>query len=422
VLPDDVTARDLVPAARNELKTLSKENAERVARHLAMASRLIDEDPALAHEHAQAAVRHAGRLAVARETLAITAYATGDFALALRELRTQRRLTGRNDHAALIVDSERGVGRPEKALEEGRNVDREALPVAARVELAIAISGARLDLGQTELALHELDIPELDPDRAYEWSPGLFAARANVLEDLGRTDEAASWRRRAEVAAEALGLSYDEGEDDVILVDDTETEHPLSDDGSGHGPEGGERSDESSGSDPDATETGEDSAGGDLADEDDRGEVEQQDSDVNEAVTTNDPIASTDGEGAGQGAQDADLADAEPPSDARDRTEGDSTGEATAESDDVDANGLAEHARSENDEHGFEEISLEDEVTELLIAAGIDDPEGHATQDDSDEPEQDESVSDEPAHNDAAQDVPVQDEQAHGETDESRED
>ena len=70
---------------------MGKENADAVARHLAMAARVIDTDPALAHEHAQAAVKRAGRIAVVRETAAITAYATGDFALALRELRTYRR-------------------------------------------------------------------------------------------------------------------------------------------------------------------------------------------------------------------------------------------------------------------------------------------------------------------------------------------
>ena len=78
-----------------------------------------------------------------------------------------------------MVDSERGVGRPDRALEVGRAVDRSALPTAVRVELAIAMSGARLDLGQPERALLELEIPELDPDRAFEWSPGLFAARAD---------------------------------------------------------------------------------------------------------------------------------------------------------------------------------------------------------------------------------------------------
>lgn len=203
-IPEEVTARDLDGGARNQLKTLSKENADQVARHLAMAARLIDEDPRAAHEHALAAERRAGRVAVVRESVAITAYAVGDFALALRELRTYRRISGNDDQIALIVDSERGVGRPERALEEGRGVDRSRLPVGVRVELAIAMSGARLDLGQPDRALAELDIPELDPERAYEWSPGLFAARAAVLEELGRDEESAIWHRRAVVAADAL--------------------------------------------------------------------------------------------------------------------------------------------------------------------------------------------------------------------------
>lgn len=223
-LPEEVTARDLHPAARNELKTLSKENADQVARHLVMVAALIDDDPARAHEHALAAVRRAGRVAVVRETAAITAYAIGDFALALRELRTYRRISGRDDQIALLVDSERGVGRPERALEVGRAVDRARLPVPVRVELAIALSGARLDLGEPERALLELDIPELDPNRAFPWSPALFAARATVLEELGRDDEAAEWRTRAEVAAEAL--DREAAADDVVIIDEI-AEEPL---------------------------------------------------------------------------------------------------------------------------------------------------------------------------------------------------
>ncbi len=219
-IPEDVTGRDLNGPARNELKTLSKENAEEVARHLAMAARLIEDDPALAHEHALAASRRAGRIAVVRETVAITAYANGDFALALRELRTYRRISGRDDQIALMVDSERGVGRADRALEVGRAVDRTALPVDVRVELAIAMSGARLDLGQLERALQELDIPELDPDRAFSWSPGLFAARAAVLEELGRDDEAQQWQERAEVAAQALGA--DDADREVLEIDEIE--------------------------------------------------------------------------------------------------------------------------------------------------------------------------------------------------------
>ena len=221
-IPEDVTPRDLNPAARNELKTLSKENAEKVARHLAMAAALIDDDPALAHEHALAAVRSAGRIAVVRETAAITAYAIGDYALALRELRTYRRISGRDDQIALMVDSERGVGRPDRALELGRSVDRSALPPAVRVELAIAMSGARLDLGQTERALLELDIPELDPDRAFEWSPALFSARAAVLEELGRSEEAQEWQRRAVVAAEAIDDASGVADSETIFIEEIE--------------------------------------------------------------------------------------------------------------------------------------------------------------------------------------------------------
>lgn len=220
VLPEEITARDLHPSARNELKTLSKENADMVARHLAMAARLIDEDPTLAHQHALAASRRAGRIAVVRETAAITAYATGDFALALRELRTYRRISGRDDQIALMVDSERGVGRPDRALEVGRAVDRSALSAAVRAELAIAMSGARLDLGEAERALQELEIPELDPDRAFEWSPGLFAARATVLEELGRDDEAQEWRRRALVADEALNAANGMDDRELIEIDE----------------------------------------------------------------------------------------------------------------------------------------------------------------------------------------------------------
>jgi len=182
-----------------------------------MAAKLIDEDPSLAHQHALAASRRAGRIAIVRETLGITAYATEDFALAIRELRTYRRISGKDDQIALMVDSERGIGRADRALETGRAADRSSLPTSVRVALAIAMSGARLDLGQTELALGELEIPELDPDRAFEWSPALFYARAAVLEDLGREDEAAFWQARGDAASDALGLNDD---DDEIIIED----------------------------------------------------------------------------------------------------------------------------------------------------------------------------------------------------------
>lgn len=219
-VPEDVQPRDLDKVARNELKTLSKENADWVAKHLVMASRLIEEDPELAHRHAMSAARRAGRIAVVRESLAITAYETGDYALALRELRTFRRISGSDEQLPLMVDSERGVGRPEKALELGRSVDRSTLTPASQVSLAIAMSGARLDLGSPELALGELEIPQLDPDRAFSYSAALYDAYAEVLSELGRDDEAAVWRRRATVAGELFGDGPDEDETMEIIEED----------------------------------------------------------------------------------------------------------------------------------------------------------------------------------------------------------
>lgn len=223
-VPEDVTPKQLDRIALNELKTLSKENAEGVAKHLVMAARLIEEDPMLAHQHAISAARRAGRIGVVRETLAITAYAIEDYALALRELRTYRRITGRDDQLPMMVDSERGLGRPEKGLELGRSVPRASLPVPVQVELAIAMSGARLDLGNAEAALSELQIPQLDATTAFSYSPGLFDAYAAVLEELGRTEEAEEWYARAEVAGDAL---EDSDEDDTIEVIEEEIELPT---------------------------------------------------------------------------------------------------------------------------------------------------------------------------------------------------
>jgi len=227
-IPDDVTPKELDRVALNELKTLSKENQEGVARHLVMVARLIESDPQLAHQHAISAARRAGRIGVVRETLAITAYTIEDYALALRELRTYRRITGRDDQLPMMVDSERGLGRPEKALELGRSVARATLPVPVQVELAIAMSGARLDLGNPEAALTELQIPQLDPSTAFSYSPGLFDAYATVLEELGRGAEAEEWYARAEVAADALD-SGDGDDDDVIEVVEEELEPGESD-------------------------------------------------------------------------------------------------------------------------------------------------------------------------------------------------
>jgi hypothetical protein len=217
MIPDEITDQDLELGIRVQLKTLTAENAEMTARHLAMVSLLHEQDPELAHQHALAAARRAGRIAIVRETLGVTAYQVGDYGLAIRELTTYRRLSGSNDQLPIMVDSERGLGRPEKALELGRSVDRKSLPTSVRVNLAIVMSGARLDLNQTDLALAELEISELDPTKVFEFSTNLFRAYAETLILGHRESEAKKWSDLAD-RAEQHFLGSNNPENEVFSV------------------------------------------------------------------------------------------------------------------------------------------------------------------------------------------------------------
>lgn len=227
-IPDEVVFADLDRAARAPLRTLTKENAERVGRHLVMVGRLIDEDPETAYLHAQAAVRRAGRVDVVREAAGLAAYRTGRYAEALRELRTVRRLNGSSEHLAVMADAERGLGRPERAVALAQEPEASTLSPDAQVELAIVVSGARLDLGQPEAAVAALS--------SLVVSSGLQAARvaqarAAALEASGRADEASAELARFSRAelAEASG----EVEDDVVVFDleDEDGDEGRADDG-----------------------------------------------------------------------------------------------------------------------------------------------------------------------------------------------
>ena len=245
-LPDDAQFSDLDRDVRGRLRTLSKENAETVGRHLVMVGRLLDADPETAYAHAQAAVRRAGRVDVAREAAGLAAYRTGRFAEALRELRTVRRLSGSPEHLAVIADCERGLGRPERALALAHDPDVATLSPRAAVELAIVLSGARIDLGEPEAAVAVLASAQVRAATG-PLAARVVQARAAALEAAGRTDQS---------QAELAGLSVDDpadddDEDDVIVFDleddDLEDDAPVTNqspaDGREDVPGGPERSD-----------------------------------------------------------------------------------------------------------------------------------------------------------------------------------
>ena len=191
--PEDVDPRELAPEVRSQLRTLSRLAADRVARHLVAAGRLVDEDPQAALEQARAARALGARVAVVREAVGETAYAAGEWAEAIAELRTARRMTGDDSALPLLADSERALGRPDRALRLARSPEAQGLPLATRVEMAIVEAGARRDLGQVEAALVTLHRAGLDRRRIEAWSPRLWYAYADTLLAAGRTDEARDW-------------------------------------------------------------------------------------------------------------------------------------------------------------------------------------------------------------------------------------
>ena len=204
-IPDGVTGKELDRSVHQQLRTLSKENAEGVAQHLVMVAALLDaEDLEGAEAHAETAVRRAGRVPATREALGLVAYRKGEWARALSEFRTVRRLSGSSHLLALMVDCERGLGRPERALELATSPEVRTLAVEDRVELAIVVSGIRRDLGQPEAARQSLEIPQLKGTARKPWSARLAYAYAEALLALGREDEARDWFARAAAVDEEL--------------------------------------------------------------------------------------------------------------------------------------------------------------------------------------------------------------------------
>ena len=218
-LPDDITGRELDPAVRHQLRSLPDRLATRVARHLVAAGRLLDTDPETAYQHTLAARARASRLAVVREACGEAAYLAGHYAEALTELRAARRMNGAADYLPLIADSERAVGRPERALTLARDPGVEELDPAGRIEMLIVVAGARRDLGQPDVAVRLLEVKELHSRSHAPWAARLRYAYADALLDAGRQADAVEWFHRV-VAVDSEELT--DARDRLAALDDTE--------------------------------------------------------------------------------------------------------------------------------------------------------------------------------------------------------
>jgi tetratricopeptide (TPR) repeat protein len=190
--------------------------AQLVGGHLVMAGRLIDEDPEQAYKHARTAQQLAPRLAATREALGLTAYLSDRYAEALAELRAARRITGSNHQWAVMADCERGLGRPEKALEMAQGPEAKELDKGTQIELRIVAAGARRDLGQVDAAVAMLQGADLTPAQIEPWTARLRYAYADALIEADREAEAREWFARA---AESDTDGITDAEDRIAQLD-----------------------------------------------------------------------------------------------------------------------------------------------------------------------------------------------------------
>ncbi len=180
-----------------DLASLSKQNADATAKHMIMAAMWMEDNPELALAHARAAKDRAGRVSVAREVNGIAAYRAGEWKEALAELRAARRISGGPGLLAVMADCERGLGRPEKAVELSREPEAAELDPDSQIELAIVVAGARQDMGQMESAVVTLERSNPTKDARGMSACRLAYAYANALLLAERNDEACEWFEHA---------------------------------------------------------------------------------------------------------------------------------------------------------------------------------------------------------------------------------
>ena len=179
-----------------QLRGLPERLAARVARHLAAAGVLIDDDPEAAYQHALAARAEAPRLAVVREAAGEAAYAAGHYAQALAELRAAKRMNGATAYLPIMADCHRALGNPAEALKLARSPSVRGFPPEAKAEMTIVEAGARRDLGQVDAALRTLEQAPLSSRVRASWVVRLRYAYADALEEAGRQTDALAWFHR----------------------------------------------------------------------------------------------------------------------------------------------------------------------------------------------------------------------------------
>ncbi len=138
--------RDVLAELRETVRPHAFDEAAQVLAAAVVA--LSEEDEETAVRAARTAKRVAPRSAATREVLGIALYQAGDFRAARTELAAAQRLSGGVELSAMLADIERALGRPERAVELFKAVDRARMQPDTAAELLIVAASAYGDLGQ----------------------------------------------------------------------------------------------------------------------------------------------------------------------------------------------------------------------------------------------------------------------------------
>lgn len=227
-MDDAITGRELDKSVQAQLRGLPEKLAARVARHLAAAGLLLETDPQTAYRHTLAARARAARIAVVREACGEAAYAAGEYAEALSELRAAKRMNGATDYLPVMADCERALGRPEKALALAQSPAVANFESDQQAEMTIVEAGARRDLGQLDAALRTLENAPLRSKSRAAWVVRLRYAYADTLAAAGRTEDAVVWfHRTAGIDGEAITDASERlAELEGVVVTDTSDDDP----------------------------------------------------------------------------------------------------------------------------------------------------------------------------------------------------
>ncbi len=130
------------------------------------------------------------RSIAARELLGLAYYRAGRWQEAAKELAAFKRLSGSTEQNPVLADSYRAMGKPDKALEYCREIDRKSVDEAVYYEGAIVGAGALADMDRLDEAIALLERLNLRPEVAAEHHLRVWYVLADLLERKGRYTQA----------------------------------------------------------------------------------------------------------------------------------------------------------------------------------------------------------------------------------------